>query len=226
MDNLTLHEDPISANCYKIVLTASLLGLPLSRRAYSIAKGETRTPDFLRNISVVGQIPVLQVGTSTFIPESNAACFFLADNNHDHNQYHGNPSSSSTSTPTSLIPTDRLHRAEMLRWMFFEQNQHETSVAVLRYWLKIIGFENLSEERRAQIATKRRQGENALDVVEARLKESSSGFLVECGMTLADVCLYAYTHVAHTAGFEMGKWPGIREWCRRIEKTEGFVRWD
>ena len=226
MDNLTLHEDPVSGNCYKIVLTASLLGLPLSRRAYSIAKGETRTPDFLRNISVAGQIPVLQVGTSTFIPESNAACFFLADNNHDHNQHHTNGSSSSASTPTSLIPTDRLHRAEMLRWMFFEQNQHETSVAILRYWLKIIGFENLSEERRAQIATKRRQGENALDVVEAWLKESSSGFLVECGMTLADVCLYAYTHVAHEAGFEMGKWPGIGEWCRRIERVEGFVKWD
>jgi glutathione S-transferase len=80
MENLTLHEDPISGHCYKIVLTASLLGLSLSRRAYSIAKGETRTPDFLRNISTAGQIPVLQVGASTFIPESNAACFFLADN--------------------------------------------------------------------------------------------------------------------------------------------------
>jgi glutathione S-transferase len=223
MENLTLHEDPISGNCYKVVLTASLLGLPLSRRAYSTAKGETRTPDFLRNISAAGQIPVLQIGTSTFIPESNAACFFLADNT---------PASdnvsppSTTSTSTSLIPTNRLHRAEMLRWMFFEQNQHETSVAVLRFWLKIIGVENLSEERRVQIATKRRQGENALDFIEARLKESSSGFLVECGMTLADVCLYAYTHVAHEGGFEMNRWPGIGEWCRRIEEVEGFVRWD
>jgi glutathione S-transferase len=226
MENLTLHEDPISGNCYKIVFTASLLGLPLSRRAYSIAKGETRTPDFLRNISVAGQIPVLQVGTSTFIPESNAACFFLADNI----PAPDNGSPSTTSTSTSLIPTNRLHRAEMLRWMFFEQNQHETSVAVLRSWLKIIGVENLSEERRAQIATKRRQGENALDVVEARLKESSSGFLVDCGMTLADVCLYAYTHVAYEGGFEggfeMGKWPAIGEWCKRIEGVEGFVRWD
>jgi glutathione S-transferase len=221
MENLTLHEDPISGNCYKIVLTASLLGLPLSHRTYSIAKGETRTPDFLRNISVAGQIPVLQVGTSTFIPESNAACFFLADNT----PAHGNVPPS-TSTSTSLIPTSRLHRAEMLRWMFFEQNQHETSVAVLRSSLKVIGVENLSEERRAQIATKRRQGENALDVVEARLKESSSGFLVECGMTLADVCLYAYTHVAHEGGFEMSRWPSIGEWCRRVEEVEGFVRWD
>jgi glutathione S-transferase len=219
MENLTLHEDPISQNCYKIVLTASLLGLSLSHRTYSITKGETRTPDFLHNISVVGQIPVLQVGASTFIPESNAACFFLADNT-------PGPDTvlpSTTLTSTSLIPTNRLHRAEMLRWMFFEQNQHETSVAVLRFWLNIIGIENLSEERRAQIETKRRQGENALDVVEARLKESSSGFLVDCGMTLADVCLYAYTHVAHEGGFEMSRWPSIGEWCRRIEAMEGFV---
>ena len=209
MDNLTLHEDPVSGNCYKIVLTASLVGVPLSRRAYSISKGETRTPDFLSKVSSAGQIPVLQIGTSTFIPESNAACFYLAD-----------------SDATSLIPTDRLRRAEMLRWMFFEQNQHETSVAVLRYWLKLIGVENLTEERRGQIATKRRQGESALDAIEARLKGSSSGYLVDCGMTLADVCLYAYTHVAHEGGFDMGKWPCIGEWCRRIEGVERFVKWE
>jgi glutathione S-transferase len=210
MDKLTLHEDPISGNCYKIVLTASLTGVPLTRRAYSIAKGETRTQDFLRHVSAAGQIPVLQVGTSTFIPESNAACFFIADDNAD----------------GSLIPADRLHRAEMLRWMFFEQNQHETSVAVLRYWLKIIGVENLSEERRGQIAAKRRQGEAALGVVEARLKESASGFLVDCGMTLADVCLYAYTHVAHEGECDMGRWPCIRDWCKRVESVERFVKWD
>jgi glutathione S-transferase len=216
MDNLTLHEDPISGNCYKIVLTASLAGLPLARRAYSIAKGETRTPDFLRNVSSAGRIPVLQVGTSTFIPESNAACFFLADNNNHDNE---------SPTPTSLIPADRLHRAQMLRWMFFEQNQHETSVAVLRYWIKIIGVEKLTEERRGQIAAKRRQGEAALDVVEARLNESKSGYLIDCGITLADVCLYAYTHVAHEGGFDMGKWPRIGEWCKRVESVERFVKW-
>ena len=221
MDNLTLHEDPISGNCYKIVLTASLVGVPLSRCPYSIAKGETRTPDFLRNVSSAGQIPVLQVGTSTFIPESNAACFYLADNSHSRSN---NSNASSSLIP--LIPVDRFHRAEMLRWMFFEQNQHETSVAVLRFWLKIIGLENLSEERRGQVASKRRQGENALDVVEARLKDSTSGYLVDSGMTLADVCLYAYTHVAHEGGFDMGKWPRIGDWCKRIESVERFVKWD
>ena len=216
MDNLTLHEDPISGNCYKIRLAASLVGLPLTRRTYSIAKGETRTPDFLRNVSSSGQIPVLQIGTSTFISESNAACFFLADTD--------NHAASSSSSP--LIPADRFHRAEMLRWMFFEQNQHETSVAVLRYWLKLVGVENLTDERRGQIAAKKRQGEDALDVVEARLKGSASGFLVDCGLTLADVCLYAYTHVADEGGFEMGKWPCIGEWCRRIESVDRFVKWE
>ena len=214
MDNLVLHEDPLSGNCYKIVLTASLTGVPLSRRAYSIFKGETRDPDFLRNVSSAGQIPVLQVGTSTFIPESNAACFFLADNNQDNKNV------------SSLIPADRLYRAQMLRWMFFEQNQHETTVAVLRYWLKLIGLENLSDERRGQIAEKRLQGEAALDVMEARLKESTCGFLVDCGMTLADVCLYAYTHVAHEGGFDMSKWPCIGEWCKQVKGVERFVKWE
>jgi glutathione S-transferase len=190
MDELTLHEDPISGNCYKIVLTASLTGVPLARCSYSIAKGETRTPDFLRHVSRAGQIPVLQVGPATFIPESNAACFFIADNNDNKDE----------DAKASLIPADRLQRAQMLRWMFFEQNQHETSVAVLRSWTKLIGVENVGEERRAQIAAKRQQGEAALDVVEARLKESAGGFLLNCGMTLADVCLYAFTHVAHEGG--------------------------
>lgn len=216
MDELTLHEDPISGNCYKIVLTASLTGVPLARRSYSIAKGETRTPDFLRHVSRAGQIPVLQVGPATFIPESNAACFFIADNNDNKDE----------DAKASLIPADRLQRAQMLRWMFFEQNQHETSVAVLRSWTKLIGVENVGEERRAQIAAKRRQGEAALDVVEARLKESAGGFLLDCGMTLADVCLYAYTHVAHEGGFDMGRWPCIGDWCRRVESVERFVKWD
>jgi glutathione S-transferase len=97
---------------------------------------------------------------------------------------------------------------------------------VLRTWLKITGLENLSAERRAQLPAKRRQGEGALDVVDAQLQESTSRFLVDCGITLADVCLYAYTHVAHEGGFEMGRWPRNGDWCRRVEGVERFVRWE
>ena len=102
MDSLVLHEDPRSGNCYTIQLTAALLGLPLDRVQYDILKGETRTPEFVENINANGRIPVLQVG-ERFLPESNAACWYLAEG-------------------SALIPGDRFARADMLRWMFFEQN--------------------------------------------------------------------------------------------------------
>src|SRR4051794_29387227 len=105
MDALTLHEYSPSGNCYKIRLTAALLGLHLERREYDILKAETRTPDFLANVNANGRIPVLQIG-DRFLPESNAACFYLADG-------------------TQLMPDDRFERADMLRWMFFEQYNHE-----------------------------------------------------------------------------------------------------
>jgi glutathione S-transferase len=101
--NLTLHEDPISGNCYKVAFTASLAQAPLPHRAYLIAKGQTRIPDFFFKVSSIGQIPVPQVGTDTFIPESNPACFFLANNN-----------------ATTFIPANRLNRTEELLWIFFE----------------------------------------------------------------------------------------------------------
>ena len=107
---------PISGNFYKIVLTALVLGLPSSHRAYSIAKERPGPPTSSATSPRQPRPPSLQVGTSTFIPESNAACFFLADNGPGPAIYH----SSTTPIPPSLIPTNRLYRAEMLRWMFFE----------------------------------------------------------------------------------------------------------
>src|SRR5215210_537836 len=128
-DHLILHEYSQSGNCYKIRLTAALLGLPIERREYDIQKGETRTPQFLAEVNPNGRIPVLQIG-GRFIPESNAACFYLADG-------------------TELVPDDRFDRADMLRWMFFEQYNHEPNVATLRFWLAFIGEARLDELQRA-----------------------------------------------------------------------------
>ena len=114
-ETYTLHEDPISANCYKIRLTAALLGLPLARKAYDIRKGETRTPEFLSKVNANGRIPVLEIasaGPTRLLPESNAACWYLASG-------------------SALIPQDRFAQADMLRWMFFEQYNHEPNVATL-----------------------------------------------------------------------------------------------
>src|SRR5215207_7393634 len=142
MEPLVLHEYAESGNCYKVRLTAALLGLPLERREYDIQKGETRTPEFLSRVNANGRIPVLQVG-DRFIPESNAACFFLAD---------GSP----------LVPADRLDRADMLRWMFWEQYNHEPNVATLRIWTAFLGEAALTDVQRVQIPGKRAAGKAAL----------------------------------------------------------------
>jgi glutathione S-transferase len=201
MDRLILHEDPVSGNCYKIRLTAALLGLPLERRAYDIRKGETRTPAFLAEVNANGRIPVLQVG-GRFLPESNAACWYLA---------YG----------SALIPQDRFAQADMLRWMFFEQYNHEPNVATLRFWLAFVGADNLSEAQRGQIAAKRTAGENALKLMDEHLWHRA--WFVGEGPSLADICLFAYTHVAEEGGFALAAYPGIAGWIDRVRGLPGFV---
>jgi glutathione S-transferase len=202
---LTLHEDPRSGNCYKIRLTAALLGLPLAIRSYDIMKGETRTPEFLARINPGGRIPVLQIGKgdgARFLPESNAACWFLA---------HG----------SALIPDDRFAQADMLRWMFFEQNSHEPSIATMRFWLRFVGEARLSAEQRAQMMAKRMAGAAALDLMNRHL--AAQPFFCGEAATLADIALFAYTHVADEGGFRLGDYGHVLEWCDRVRALPGFV---
>lgn len=203
-DDLVLHEDRRSGNCYKIRLTAALLGLPLERREYDIMKGDTRTPEFLAGVNANGRIPVLQVGRR-FLPESNAACFYLAEG-------------------SDLVPGDRFARADMLRWMFFEQYNHEPNIATLRFWLAYIGDHNLTEQQRAQIPAKRMAGEQALELMEQELK--ARDWFVGESCTLADISLYAYTHVAEAGGFGLEDFPGICAWLRRVAALPGYVPMD
>lgn len=206
--NPILHEDPVSGNCFKIRLTAALLSIPLERRTYNILRGETRTSEFLDNVSGYGRIPVLQIGEATFLPESNAACYYLAESHR---------------SSTQLIPSDPLHRAQMLQWMFFEQNQHEVNIATLRFWLRLIGEDNLSPDRKSQIAGKREAGKAVLDCMDAHLRVAEEGWFVAGRLTLADICLFAYTHVADEGGFNLDDWPNVRDWCRRVSSSPGFV---
>ncbi len=201
MPELTLHEDPRSGNCYKIRLTASLLGLPLQRIRYDILKSETRTPDFLRNVNANGRIPVLQVG-DRFLPESNAACWYMAE---------GSP----------LVPEDRFQRADMLRWMFFEQYNHEPNVATLRFWLLFVGEANLSEIQRGQIMVKRAGGEAALALMDEHLARQP--WFVGGQASLADIALYAYTHVCEAGGFRLPDYPAICAWLDRVAALPGYV---
>ena len=196
-----LHEYSQSGNCYKIRLTAALLGLPIERREYDIMKGETRTPDFLANVNANGRIPVLQIG-ERFIPESNAACFYLAD---------GSP----------LVPESRFGRADMLRWMFFEQYNHEPNVATLRFWLAFLGEERLDDLQRRLLPGKRQAGEAALRLMDEHL--AGRAFFVGDRLSLADVSLYAYTHVAEEGGFDLSAYPAVASWLERVTAQPGYV---
>jgi len=199
-ERLILHEDRRSGNCYKIRLTAALLGIPLARVEYDIIKGETRSAEFLRRINSNGRIPVLQVG-DRFLPESNAACFYLAD---------GSP----------LIPQDRFARADMLRWMFFEQYNHEPNIATLRFWLFYLGEASLSQAQRAQIAGKRIAGESALELMDRHL--AGREWFVGDALTLADIVLYAYTHVAEAGGFRLSDHAHVCAWLDRIVRLPRY----
>ena len=204
MEALILHEDRRSGNCYKIRLTAALLGLPLERREYDIMQGETRTPEFLANVNANGRIPVLQIG-NRFLPESNAACFYLAEG-------------------SRLVPDDRFARADMLRWMFFEQYNHEPNIATLRFWFAFVGEGNLTPQQRAQVPAKRIAGEDALALMEQEL--AGRDWFVGDGCTLADISLYAYTHMAEAGGFRLEDYREVGRWIERIAALPGYVPMD
>lgn len=207
-DTLILHEDPRSGNCYKIRLTAALLGLPLERRFYDITRGETRTPAFLAEVNANGRIPVLQIGQgegARFLPESNAACWYLAEG-------------------SALIPGGRFAQADCLRWMFFEQYNHEPNVATLRFWLSIVGEAVLSADQRRLLPHKREAGEAALGLMDEHLADQA--FFCGKSATLADIALFAYTHVAEEGGFQLARYPHVSAWIGRVEALPGFVPMD
>ncbi|TPG21050.1 glutathione S-transferase family protein [Sphingomonas koreensis] len=201
MQKLILHEYLPSGNCYKIRLTAALLGLRYECVEYDILKGETRTPEFLAHINPLGRIPVLQVG-KRFLPESNAACCYIADG-------------------TPLIPDERFERADMLRWLFFEQYHHEPNIATLRFWMAFVGMDALSEVQRAQLPAKRLAGEAALQQMDDRL--SLADWFVGDAVSLADIALFAYTHVAGEAGFDLSLYAHVGAWIERVKALPKFA---
>ena len=164
-------------------------------------RGETRTPQFLAAVNANGRIPVLQAGTR-FLPESNAACWYLAEG-------------------SALIPADRWDQADMLRWMFWEQYNHEPNIATLRFWLFFVGEANLTAIQRAQLPAKRAAGEDALELMDEHLAERA--WFVGDGPTLADVSLSAYTHVCEAGGFCLDGHPHVAAWLRRVAALPGFV---
>jgi glutathione S-transferase len=195
---LRLYDYLSSGNGYKVRLLLTQLGLPFERIELDILKGETRTAEFLQK-NPNGRIPVLEVETGRFLAESNAIMFYLAEG-------------------TLFFPEDRWERAQVLQWMFFEQYSHEPNIATSRFWLM---HGELTKERRAALPQKRTLGYAALDVMERHL--TGRTFFVGDRYSIADIALYAYTHVAHEGGFDLGAYPQVRTWLERVRAQPKYI---
>jgi glutathione S-transferase len=197
---MRLHDNVSSGNGYKVRLLLAQLGVPFERIEYDIDRAETRTPGFLREINPNGRVPVLETGNGEFLPESNAILFYLADG-------------------TPYLPDERFERARVLQWMFFEQYSHEPNIATPRFW--ITHNIEMTEERRLSLETKRKLGYAALGVMEGYLGDRD--FFVADRYSIADIALYAYTHVAGEGGFALDLFPAVRAWLERVRAQPGHV---
>ncbi|HYG88242.1 MAG TPA: glutathione S-transferase family protein [Azospirillum sp.] len=189
---LRLYDNLSSGNGYKCRLLLHKLGIPYERVELDIDRAETRTPAFLAK-NPNGRIPALELEDGTVLPESDAILWYLAEG-------------------TRYLPGDRLGRAQVLQWMFFEQYGHEPNIATVRYW--ITHHVEMTEERTLALPTKRRLGYDALGVMEGHL--AARPYFVGEGLTIADIALYAYTHVAHEGGFDLTGYPNVRAWIDRV----------
>ncbi|MCP8900042.1 glutathione S-transferase family protein [Gilvimarinus xylanilyticus] len=194
----TLFQFHPSGNCYKLRLAMRQLGVSFRIKEINILKGESRTPEFLA-INPNGRVPVLQVG-DRYLPESNAALWYLAQQTH-------------------LLPDDSFSQAQVLQWMLFEQYSHEPNIATLRYWQSLANID--TSELIQTINTKRQAGYQALEVMERHLAERD--YFVGEQYSIADITLYAYTHVAHEGGFDLKGFPGICRWLVAVASQPGFV---
>lgn len=193
-----LYDYLASGNGYKVRLLLRLLRIPFERVEVDIVRGESRTPEFLAK-NPEGRIPVLRLLDGTHLFESNAILCYLAEG-------------------TPYLPEERLARAQALQWMFWEQYSHEPNVATVRHWVKHVG---VPEEKRALLELKRALGFRALSVMERHL-EGRAYFVAE-HFTVADIALYAYTHVAPEGGFDLAPYPRLRGWLDRVQDRPRFT---
>jgi len=194
----TVYGMKASGNCYKVQLLLEQLARPYRWIEVDSAHGETRTPEYLAK-NPNGKVPLLELEDGRVLAESNAILHWLAEG-------------------SALLPADAWHRAQVLQWMFFEQYSHEPYVAVARF---ISGWLDADHPRRAELPRLLERGNQALAVIEQHL--TGREFLVECGYSIADIALFAYTHVAADGGFDLQVYPQIRAWIERVRSQPGFV---
>lgn len=193
-----VYGDYRSGNCYKVKLMLNLLGQPYEWQAVDILNGDTQTEAFLAK-NPNGKIPVLELEDGTCLWESNAILNFLADG-------------------SEFLPSEPRLRTQVLQWQFFEQYSHEPYIAVARFIQLYLG---LPEDRRHEYEKLQKRGYKALDVMEHQLARTP--YLVGEQYSIADIALYAYTHVAHEGGFDLSRYPGIQAWMQRVEAHPNHI---
>jgi glutathione S-transferase len=198
----TLYSMQRSGNCYKVRLALAQLHVPYHLVEIDILQGESRTPDFLAK-NPDGHVPLLEVSDGRYLPESNAILWYIAGG-------------------TPLAPEDRIDRAEALRWMFFEQHSLEPNLGAAWFWLTLVkGGRDLQMHALEEWIEK---GYAALSVMEKHL--GTHDFFAAAHYTIADIALYAYSHIAHECGYDLTGFPALRAWLKRVADQPGHVPMD
>jgi glutathione S-transferase len=198
---MNIYGDVRSGNCYKIKLLCALLSIDYDWLAIDILRGETRNEEFLA-INPNAQIPVCVTDDGEILTQSNAILYYLGQG-------------------SLYWPLDPLAQTRVLEWQFFEQYSHEPGVAVARF---IRLYQGMPEQRRVEYQACLQAGYRALDVMETRLQLKD--YLATDAVSLADISLYAYTHVAHEGGFDLATYPAIGAWIARIQGMDAYVPMD
>ena len=197
---MLLYDSQVSGNCYKVRLLLAHLGISYQRQQVDVIDRSNRA-ELLGAINPALRVPTLVLDDGRPLAESNAIIWFLADS-------------------TQYLPSDDFQRAHVLQWLFFEQYSHEPYIAVVRFWVAVAK----APPARAVLEEKMRGGYAALDALERHL--DASPFLVADRYTIADIALYAYTHVAHQGGFSLERYPAIGTWIERVAARPGHITID
>lgn len=199
---LTLYDNMGSGNGYKVRLLLTQLGVPFRRIEKNVVNGETRQPEFLA-VNPNGRIPAVRFGDGRVLAESNAILLYFAEG-------------------TAFLPGDKFARAQVYQWLFFEQYSHEPYIAVLRFWRHFL--DKLTAMQEARLPELLEKGHAALSLMDDHLKGRQ--FLVGDSYSIADIALYAYTHVADEGGFDLTPYDSLRGWIGRVQNVPGHIPMD
>jgi glutathione S-transferase len=193
-----LYNSPVSGNCYKVRLLLAHLDIPYERRTMDVVDRSNR-PEVLGGLNPALRVPTLVLDDGRPLAESGAILWYLAEG-------------------SRFVPEDAYERAQVLQWMFFEQYDHEPAIAVARFWL---AYSGRAEEFADRLPERQTAGRRALAAMDEHL--AGRNYLVGDKLTLADLALYAYTHVAHEGGFDLAPYLAVRNWLERVASEPGHI---